>query len=263
MHVGISQIESESSKKSIIHSLDGRIKLIITLCIIIYAVYTTKISVLWIMELYLLVLILVSKVSFSYAIKRVLLILPFGGFIALFQPFIVPGVVIYTLPLDITITYEGAIFGILLLSRLIVCLTAVVLLSSVTPIQEIVNSGRRMGFPRELALILSLTIRYLFMFYDELERIRNAQKTRCFDIWNKKTSYMWRLRQIAYTIVMLFLRSYEQGEKVYFSMLSRGYTGESDMYREKKKMSFNDYLFIVLTLILILAIELIRYFYFI
>lgn len=260
MHIGISQIESESGKKSPIHNLDGRIKLIMTLFIVIYAVYTVQLPVLLLLEAYLLGLIWISKISFTYTVKRVLVILPFGGFIALFQPFIQPGEILYTLPLGFNITYEGTLFGILLFTRLIVCLTAVVLLSSVTPIQEIVNSGRRMGFPRELSMIMSLTIRYLFMFYEELERIKNAQKTRCFDIWNNKTSYRWRLRQIAYTIVMLFLRSYEQGEKVYFSMLSRGYSEKSHMYQETKKLRVNDYLFIIITIFLILTIELLRYY---
>jgi len=99
--------------------------------------------------------------------------------------------------------------------------------------QELTNSMRRIGIPHTFIMLLSLTIRYLFFFYDELERIKNAQKTRCFDIWNKNTGYSWRLRKIGETIAMIFLRAYEQGEKTYLSMLSRGYSQESQMYHEK------------------------------
>ena len=58
------QLEQETMKKSILHSLDGRVKLIVLIFIIIYAVYTTNIFVLALLEIYLVALILVSQ-SFS------------------------------------------------------------------------------------------------------------------------------------------------------------------------------------------------------
>jgi cobalt/nickel transport system permease protein len=135
-----------------------------------------------------------------------------------------------------------------------------VLLSSVTPMQELINSARKLGVPREFSMLLSLTLRYLFFFYDELKKIRNAQKTRCFDIRNKKTAYMWRLKKVGETISMIFLRSYEQGEKVYFSMLSRGYSDNSNLYNEDKKLNIKDFTFIGITLSLIVGLEITRYF---
>lgn len=249
--------EQESAKESFIHSLDGRIKLISLILIIVYTVSTADLLILFITELYLLALISISKISFSFAIKRILLLLPFGGFIALFQPFIMPGDVIYVFPvLGIDITYQGLMFGLLLMSRLIVCLTSIVLLSSVTSLTDIIGSMRRLGMPREFAVMLSLMIRYLFMFYDELEKIRNAQKSRNFDIWNKKTAYQWRLKQIAYTIAMMFLRSYERGETVYYSMLSRGYSDQSSIYNKDQELGSRDFIFIGITISFILGLEL-------
>lgn len=256
----IFNIERESGKESVLHALDGRIKIILSFLIIAYAVYTSDLLILVITEIYLIMLILMSNISLSYALKRIALILPFGGFIAIFQPFIMEGTVIYTFPLGITITQQGLDFGLLLILRLIVCVTAVVLLSSVTPMQDLINSARKLGVPREFSMLLSLTLRYLFFFYEELRRIRNAQKTRCFDIWNKKTAYLWRLKKMGETISMMFLRSYEQGEKVYFSMLSRGYSDNSNLYEENKKLNIKDFAFIGITLSLIVGLEIIRYF---
>ncbi len=43
--------------------------------------------------------------------------------------------------------------------------------------QEIVASFRKLKMPKkELAMILSITVRFLFVFIDELTTIRNAQK---------------------------------------------------------------------------------------
>ncbi|MCL2156673.1 MAG: cobalt ECF transporter T component CbiQ [Methanobrevibacter sp.] len=258
MNTSLNNMEQETWKNSFIHNLDGRVKLILTFMIVFYSVYTTDLKVLFLLEVYLIIILVLSKVSISYFVKRVLIILPFGGLIAIFQPFIKEGLVLYTLPFGLTISYEGVLFGILLLSRLVVCLSAIVLLSSITPLNSIVNSMRKLGFPKEMAMILSMTIRYLFVFFDELENIFKAQKSRCFSVWNRKTSYSWRLKQIAYTIMMLFLKSFEKGETVYYSMLSRVYTGEAISYKEEPSIMKIDYGIIAITFFIIFSIEIIR-----
>ena len=256
----VNKLEKHTMNSSVLHTLDGRVKLIILLLIIVYAVYTTNLIVLLMMEVYLIAMIAVSHLSFKESFKRVLFILPFGGAVALFQPFVLAGTIIYTGPLGIHVTQEGLMFGVLLMSRLIVSLTCIVILSSLSPMQEVVNSFRRLGMPREFAMIFSLFIRYLFMFYDELQRILHAQRSRNFHIFNKKTTYMWRMKQLAYTIAMMFLRSYERGETVYFSMLSRGYSENSEIYTANEKLGLKDFSFIGITLTFFVCLEFMKYF---
>jgi len=257
----IINLENETMKESFLHLLDGRIKLVILVFITIYAVYTTEPMILVLLEAYLLLLIYLSQISFKTTLKRVLLLLPFGGLIIVFQPFIYPGNVMYALPFGIHVTYEGLTFGILLMSRLIVSLTAIVLLSSISPMQEVVQSFRKLGMPKEFAMIFSLMIRFLFMFFDELDAIRNAQATRNFDIFSKKTAYMWRMKQIGYTIMMMFLRAYERGETVYLSMVSRGYSDKSQLYNEgNKEIGSKEYIFIGTTVALVVCLEIAHYF---
>ena len=257
----IINLENETMKESFLHLLDGRIKLVILVFITIYAVYTTEPLILVLLEVYLLLLIYLSRISFKTTLKRVLLLLPFGGLIIIFQPFIYPGNVIYALPFGINVTYQGLTFGILLMSRLIVSLTAIVLLSSISPMQEVVQSFRKLGMPKEFAMIFSLMIRFLFMFFDELDAIRNAQTTRNFDIFSKKTAYMWRMKQIGYTIMMMFLRAYERGETVYLSMVSRGYSDKSQLYNDgNKKIGSKEYIFAGTTVALVVCLEIGHYF---
>ena len=260
MSIGsVMDLEKETMKESFLHLLDGRIKLIISLFIIVYAVYTSQLLVLAVMEVYLLFLIYLSQISFKTALKRIMLLLPFGGFIVVFQPFIQPGTVIYTLPLGLHITYQGLIFGTLLFFRLIVTLTAIVLLSSISPMQEVVQSFRKLGMPKEFAMIFSLMIRFLFLFYEELQKIRHAQSTRNFDIFGK-TAYMWRMKQIGYTIMMMFLRAYERGETVYMSMVSRGYSDKSQLYEGNNKIGSKEYIFTGTTVALVICLEVAHYF---
>jgi cobalt/nickel transport system permease protein len=256
-------IEKESMKESILHSLDGRIKLILLTFIIIYAVFSTQIIVLIALEAYLILLIYLSNISFKTALLRVLILLPFSIFIIAFQPFVHPGDIIYQLPFGINITYQGLIFGALLFSRIIVTLTSVILLSSISPMQEVVQSFRKLGMPRDFSMILSLMIRFIFLFYDELKKITSAQTARNFNIFNKKTAYSWRLKQLGFTIMMMFLRSYERGENIYLSMLSRGYSDNSKLYYHlNKKIGTPEYIFIVMTLLIVIILQFLAIFFF-
>ncbi|EKF85617.1 cobalt ECF transporter T component CbiQ [Methanobacterium formicicum] len=252
----VRELEKETDKDSPLHSMDGRVKLILLIFIIVYAVFSTQIMVMLFLEIYLLILIYISNVSFKTSLTRILLLLPFGGFIILFQPFIHPGNVIWSGAFGIHITDGGLMWAALLMSRLIVALTSIVLLSSISPMQEVVESFRKLGMPREFAMILSLMIRFLFMFYDELHRITHAQKARCFDAFNKKLPYKWRMKQMGYTVAMMFLRAYEQGETIYLSMASRGFSDKSKLYHDrKKKIGSGDYAFIASTLGLVACLQ--------
>ena len=132
----LSELERKTMTESALHSLDGRVKLIILVAIVVYAVYTTDLFVLAIMEAYLIALLLVARLPLKHSFMTILLILPFGGSIAVLQPFIHAGTIIYTLPLGIHVTAQGIAFAELLMSRLIVALTCIVLLSSLSPMQE-------------------------------------------------------------------------------------------------------------------------------
>jgi cobalt/nickel transport system permease protein len=265
LHVGgsVRDVERTAIKDSVIHSLDGRVKLITLLLVVVFAVYTTQLIVLAILEFYLVALILLSRNSLKHSFLRVLIIIPFGGSIAILQPFVHGGIILYTLPLGVHITYQGVMFGLLLFSRLLVTLTCIVLLSSISPMQEVAESFRRLGMPRDFSMIFSLFIRFLFLFYEELGKITNAQTSRNFDIFSKKTAYIWRLKMVAYTVMMMFLKSYERGESVYLSMASRGFSDKSQLYSlTKKEINLNEYSFITTTLVLIVCLQILAIFIF-
>ena len=146
--VTLTDIERESYKDSPVHRLDPRIKLIFALAIIVYAVSLPRIHEkntirLLAMEVYLMLLVLVAGLDLKYFFLRILAILPFGLGVAIIQPFLRPSFVEnYTpypldLPLGLSITYEGLAFGSMLLMKFLVCVTAVVLLSSTTRLKDI------------------------------------------------------------------------------------------------------------------------------
>lgn len=258
MHTSLNVLERETYKRSPVHRLDGRIKILITLVIIVYAVALARADALdfpklGLLEAYLIALMLIAGLEFSYIALRFAIVLPFGFGIAAFQPFLKQPffddfTVLYTLPLGLEITREGVLFGAIILAKFIVCVTAIILLSSTTSMSELVASARRLGMPREFALLFTVMVRYLFVFWMMMGRIRTAQKTRCFDIWNKKVQRKWILEQMGYTISSLFIRSYEQGERTYQSMLCRGYNADAHIYVGKKSIRATDVFVLALTI---------------
>jgi cobalt/nickel transport system permease protein len=249
-------LDELASQDSPIHRLDGRIKLISAIFIIVIAAFSNNIFIPIILEIFLLVVIKIAKLSYIGSFKRIALLLPFGGAIIIFQPFIHPGNVLWSYSW-LTITDTGLNWAILLITRMITSLTSIVILSSTSPMQQIVASFRRLKMPKDLAMILSIMVRFLFVFIDELAAIRKSQKSRNFHIHSKLTPYKWRIKQVGYSIAMMFVKSYEQGERVYKSMISRGFSDKSDLFNEKTSLEKSDYIYIATIIILVIILEII------
>ena len=128
--------------------------------------------------------------------------------------------------------------------KFLVCVTAVILLSSTTRLRDMVVAADRMGVPREFTQLVSMMVRYLFLFWAVLKRIKTAQETRLFDIWNNAVPRKWILKQIGYSISAIFVRSYEQGERTYISMLCRGYGSGHEKAYYRAKIQTRDILFL-------------------
>ena len=253
----IVRFDELSSKDSPIHNLEGRIKLISTIFIILVCVISQELFIPIILEIMLLIILKIAKLSYIDSIKRLLMLLPFGGAVIIFQPFIQPGNIIWSYSW-LHITDVGLNWGILLFVRLIVCLTAIIIYSSTTPLQEMASSFRKLKMPRDLAMILSIMVRFLFLFVDELAAIRKSQKARNFNI-HGNTPYKWRVKQVGYTIGMMFLKAYEQGERVHKSMVSRGFSDASEMFDEKKSPEKSDYIYLLTIIIIVIVLEIIIY----
>ena len=252
----IMRFDELASKNSPIHDLEGRIKLIFTIFIIVVCVVSKSLFIPIFIEIILLIILKIAKLSYTDSIKRLLMLLPFGGAIIIFQPFLYSGTVLWSYSW-LKITDIGLNWAILLFVRMIATLTTIIIYSSTTPLQEMASSFRKLKMPRDLAMILSIMVRFLFLFVDELAAIRKSQKSRNFDIHAKHTPYKWRVKQVGYTIGMMFLKAYEQGERVHKSMVSRGFSDASEMFDEKKSPEKSDYLFLITIIIIVIILEII------
>jgi len=257
------QIERDAYRDSPVHRLDARVKIVIAFAAIIALVavpYSTMIySVGAIFFLFFCILWAFTRLSPVIYVKRALAIIPLWGVIIFFQIFLKNRYyttydVVMSLPFGINIYAQSIEFAFILLVKFVVCISFIILLSSTTKIQDILEGGARMGLPAEFALALGMMIRYLFVFGYMLRKINEALKTKCFDAFDRHLPYRYRLRQLGYTIGTMFIRSYEQGERVYTSMLCRGYGRESYLFVTKKPLKNTEWAFLGCSMLFIIAV---------
>ena len=261
-------IEKSAYRRSIIHSLDARVKLLVVFALIIATValpYSPSVFAVTGFFLFFIAFAWsLSTLSPLLFLKRLATIMPFGLFIILFQIFLTNRYystfhIIANLPLGIHVYAESIEFANILFLKFLVCVSAIVLLSSTTKLQDMLEGAKQLGLPIDFVLALSMMIRYLFVFGYIYRKITESFKTKCFDPFDRALSYRYRLRQIGYTVGTLFLRSYEQGERTYTAMLCRGYGRETALYRKKVPLARRDWVFLTLSLGFVVLIPLMVY----
>jgi cobalt/nickel transport system permease protein len=99
-------------------------------------------------------------------------------------------------------------------------------------------------------------IRYLFVFGIIYRKVTDALKTRLFDPFDHRLPYRYRIVNMGYMMGSLFIRSLEQGERTYASMLCRGYGRDSYIFIKEKPLLRSDLMFLGLCLILIIMVPL-------
>lgn len=257
------QIERDAYKDSPVHRLDARVKIVIAFAAIIALVavpYSPMIySVGALFFLFFCILWACTRLSPVVYVRRALAIIPIWGVIIFFQIFLKNRYyttydVVMSLPFGINIYAQSIEFAFILLVKFVVCISFIILLSSTTKIQDILEGGARMGLPAEFALALGMMIRYLFVFGYMLRKINESLKTKCFDAFDRHLPYRYRLRQLGYTIGTMFIRSYEQGERVYTSMLCRGYGRESYLFVSRKPLKYTEWAFLGCSMLFIIAV---------
>jgi cobalt/nickel transport system permease protein len=258
-------IEKQAYHDSFMHHLDARVKIILAFAAIIAIVAVPYSPMVYTVGAvffgFFALLWSLSGVSPVVYLKRLAVIVPLWGIIILFQIFLknryyTDYTVLYSLPLGISIYAESVEFACILAVKFLICISFIILLSSTTKLQDMLQGASRLGLPAELALALGMMIRYLFVFGYMYRKINETLKTKCFDAFDRHLPYRYRLRQLGYTIGTMFIRSYEQGERVYTSMLCRGYGRDSHLFISKKPLRTGEWAFLFTCMVFIIAVPL-------
>ena len=150
----------------------------------------------------LLVAAVLSGVSLVFILKRLLLLSPFVLGVALMNALHPTARADWR-----TIALRGGL-----------CLATVVLVSNITPFNEVLRVLRQVRVPAILITTLALLHRYMFVLSDESQRMRRARAARTFV---RGRRFDWHA--LATVAAQLFIRASERAERIYDAMCARGW----------------------------------------
>lgn len=215
---------------SVIHKLDPRVKLLGTLLFIISLFAFSGISAYIVASIFLFAVIQVTRVPVKYMIKGLKAIIVLILITVVFNLFLTQGE-----PLvhfwRFTITYQGLRISIYMVIRLIyLVLGSSVMTLTTTPTSLTDGLEKGLGFLKrfhvpvhEVAMMMSIALRFIPILMDETDKIEKAQMARgaAFD----SGKLMERIKSFIPILVPLFVSAFRRANDLAMAMEARGYHG--------------------------------------
>jgi len=151
----------------------------------------------------------VAGIPLGYLMKRLLIFLPFVGSMAV------------SLPLSQGFD-QGWNLMVQILCRGCLAFLVSLWLVNVMPFDQLLVTLRKLRVPAVIVAILAFMYRYIFVVWDELDKMRTARKARTFS----GGSLWFRWKTLSQMIAMLLIRSLNRAERIHGAMCSRGWDGE-------------------------------------
>jgi len=261
----ISAFDSYRLRKSPIHLLNARIKVIITVLFILSNVLLSDGAWLAFLGSWLFILAIsaFSRLGIGYAFKRSFVALPFA-LVALTTLFSVPGPALATLHLaswKLVVTEPGLVRFLTILLRSWLSVQMAILLVATTQFPDVLHALRHLYVPGVLVSIISFMYRYLFVLSDEALRLLRARESRSARAVGPKSplSVAREAHQAGNLAGQLFLRSYERSDRIYNAMQARGYYGTL-FTLHPHQMQAKDWLIGAIGLVLLAILQLVGHF---
>ena len=211
---------------SFIHRAGATVKLVTALFYIIFLVTVPPCRTFLLLSfgLPLLVMIFLSKIPLSYFFMRSLFIIPFVSVISIFMPFYIKGNTLFEVSLfhlTLAVSIEGlqSFFSVMIKSWF--SILAMILLNSTTPFPLIIQAFNNLHIPEILVINITFMYRYLFILSEEAMSMITARDCRFFGGFSIR-----QVKVVGNMAAVLFIRTLGRSERIYNSMVSRGFQGE-------------------------------------
>ncbi len=243
--------------ESMIHGLDPRVKIasVVGLSIV---VLRGDILTQMVITVFMIALIPVSRLSPGQIVKSLRPMMFFLGILFLLHLFFTEGKAIPPFPLwHVTITYEGVYQGVLIVWRFVLLLTAASFLTMTTSPSELVHGIEGILRPlkvfripsHDVAIMVSIALRFLPTFLHEIERIREAQMARGANF--KAVSLRRRIGAFRALAMPLLFSTLQRADDLAVAMEGRGYKRGPRTYMRELSLSRKDYLALIVIILMI------------
>lgn len=220
-------------RRSFVHSLDPRTKIITIIVISVLAFIFSDVFFLSLVLIGIILLALISRISLEF-VKRMHPIFIFDLIILVIVPLSWPGA-----PLSV----EGVLNAIKLALVFTIISGATVILAATTTFEDLALAMIKMGIPYKIAFATILAIRFVPVLANEANIIAEAQASR-----GLKRSGIRRLTSLMPIFLPLVIRAFSLANSLGMVLEMRGFGAKSRTFVREIRMRKREY--IVLTIML-------------
>ncbi len=251
---------------SLVHRFDPRLKLVLTVAYIVLLFAASNPLGLTLSILFLGVMYKVAKIPVKMIGKSLKPILPIVLFTAVLNLFFVSGegdpLVHFWF---LTIYAEGVRYAVLMAVRVMALIAGTSLLTYTTSpivltdaIEQLLKPLGKLHFPvHELAMMMSIALRFIPTLIEETDKIMSAQKARGADF--DTGNLLQKAKALVPLLVPLFISAFRRADELAIAMECRCYHGGEGRTRLRQlKFEARDYLTLAGSAVLVAVVILLR-----
>ncbi|MBQ2204643.1 MAG: energy-coupling factor transporter transmembrane protein EcfT [Lachnospiraceae bacterium] len=217
------------NSNSILHRLDPRVKLVGTFVFLIALFVANNIVGYIVATIYLIFIIKSSKVPFKYIVRGLKSLFFLLSISIVLNLFFTPGRVLFKFYF-VELTYEGLIIAVKMATRLIyLVIGSSILTLTTTPSKLTDGLEKGLSFLNvfkvpiaEIALMISISLRFIPILIDETDKIMKAQTSRGADF--ESGNLIEKAKALIPLLIPLFISAFRRANDLALAMESRCYS---------------------------------------
>ena len=225
--------------QSLIHRIDPRMKIVLTMAYIVMLFIASNPIGLLIGIGFLVLVYALSHIPAVMILKSLKPVVPIIIFTSVLNMFFVDGRVLWQFWV-LKITLEGILTAIVMSIRIICLIAGTSLLTYTTSpialtdgIERLCNPLKHFKMPvHELAMMMTIALRFIPTLIEETDKIMSAQKARGADL--ESGGLMQRARALIPILIPLFVSAFRRADELALAMECRCYRGGEGRTRMKQ-----------------------------
>ena len=225
--------------RSAVHRMDPRVKLVLTIAFIVMLFLVKNPLGFVLCTAFLIFCYAISKIPVKMILKSIKPILPIILFTGILNLFFIDGDPIFTWGV-LKLTWQGIYTSVTMALRIVLLIAGSSLLTYTTSpialtdaIERLLSPLKALRFPaHELAMMMSIALRFIPTLIEETDKIMSAQKARGADM--ESGSLMQRAKALIPIMIPLFISAFRRAEELALAMECRCYHGGEGRTRMKQ-----------------------------
>ena len=246
--------------KSLIHRLDPRFKIIITLVYIVMLFVASEFVSILPAVAFTVFILLASTIPLKLILRSLKPIVPIIIITSIFNIFLYDGNTVLSLGI-FEITDKGIKITVLMALRIVLLIAGTSLLTYTTSpimltdgLEQLLSPLKKIKVPvHDLAMMMTIALRFIPTLIEETDKIVSAQKARGADL--ETGSVIQRAKALVPVFIPLIVSAVRRAEELALAMECRCYRGEEGRTRLRTlKTTGNDILAIFISLLFLAAV---------